>query len=63
MATACQQDLDDCGLEYFDLYLMHFPSAFQKIKVGTPGFKDAGKHAHYDVYSVPQRKIQKFGNN
>ena len=51
---ACQQSLDELGIEYFDLYLMHFPTAFEKIKVGTPGFKDAGKHAHYDVFSVPQ---------
>ena len=29
-------------------------SGFQKVKVGTPGVKDAGKHADYDVYSVPQ---------
>lgn len=52
--AACQQSLDELGIEYFDLYLMHFPTAFQKIKVGTPGFNDAGKHADYDVFSVPQ---------
>ena len=63
VAAACQQDLDDCGLEYFDLYLIHFPSAFQKIKVGTEGFKDAGKHAHYDLLSVPQRNWLKISNS
>ena len=29
---------------------------FKKVKVGTPGFKDAGKHANYDVFSVPQNE-------
>ena len=33
--------------------MTHF-SGFQKVKVGTPGVKDAGKHANYDVFSVPQ---------
>ena len=29
---------------------------FKKVKVGTPGVKDAGKHANYDVFSVPQNE-------
>ena len=54
----CQESLNELGLEYFDLYLMHFPIAFEKIKVGTEGFNDGGKHAHFDIMSVPQVLIK-----
>ena len=29
--TACQRSLDDLGLEYFDLYLVHFPIALKYV--------------------------------
>jgi len=33
---ACRKTLDDLGLEYLDLYLMHFPVAFQRGEVMNP---------------------------
>jgi len=54
--AACDQTMRELGVDYLDMYLMHFPTGFQKVAVGTPGMKDAGKHANYDVFSVPQNE-------
>lgn len=35
---ACDQSLNDLGLEYFDLYLIHFPIAWKFTGLDTPGW-------------------------
>ena len=38
--AACDQTMRELGVDYLDMYLMHFPTGFQKVAVGTPGMKD-----------------------
>lgn len=42
---ACEQTIADLQCEYLDLYLVHFPLAFEHTGIGSPGFKldDEGK--------------------
>lgn len=39
--AACDQTMRELGVDYLDMYLMHFPTGFQKVAVGTPGMKDS----------------------
>jgi len=57
---ACDHSLVDLGLEYFDLYLIHFPVAWKHTGLSTPSFgaSELGDTPLIDTWRAMEKLVQ-----
>lgn len=62
---ACQHSLDNLGLEYFDLYLIHFPVAWKHTGLETPswGKSELGDTPLIDTWRAMEQLVVAVDNN